>query len=177
MNDIMLDLETLGLVPGSTIVSIGAVKFDRIAKQLGDEFYRVINLRESVPMGVDMDTLCWWMTQSDEARAVFNAPGTVGLGVALHEFAEFIHDPFDAPLVWGNGAAFDNVLLQAAYLKTGIPIPWKFYNDRCYRTVKSTAPSQEFVRVGVHHNALDDAKSQALHLMKLLGDATSDPAR
>jgi inhibitor of KinA sporulation pathway (predicted exonuclease) len=29
-------------------------------------------------------------------------------------------------------------------------------------------PSIKLERVGTHHNALDDAKSQALHLMKIL---------
>ena len=37
-----------------------------------------------------------------------------------------------------------------------------------YRTLKNLLPYIEMERVGEHHNALDDAKSQALHAIKLL---------
>jgi len=46
--------------------------------------------------------------------------------------------------------------------------PWYFWNDRCYRTMKSLYPQIPMERDGVHHNALDDAISQARHLMAIL---------
>jgi exodeoxyribonuclease VIII len=78
--------------------------------------------------------------------------------------------------VWGNGSDFDNKLLSTAYEKIGWKhlIPWNFRNNRCYRTVKNLYPSVKMKRSGDHHNALDDAKSQANHLLELLkiGDIT-----
>jgi inhibitor of KinA sporulation pathway (predicted exonuclease) len=46
--------------------------------------------------------------------------------------------------------------------------PWKFYNDRCYRTLKAMYPHIKMPkRTGTHHNALDDAISQVNHLILL----------
>jgi len=68
--------------------------------------------------------------------------------------------------VWGNGASFDNVILSEAYRRIGSEAPWPFWKDRCYRTVKSMAVVP-MSRTGTHHNAIDDARDQALHLMTI----------
>jgi exodeoxyribonuclease VIII len=44
---------------------------------------------------------------------------------------------------------------------------WEFWKDRCYRTIKNCYPDVPFDRRGTHHNALDDARSQALHLIAI----------
>ena len=71
--------------------------------------------------------------------------------------------------LWGNGASFDNAILSTAYELCELETvqPWRFYNDRCYRTVKSLYPEVAMVRTGTYHNALDDAESQALHLLAM----------
>lgn len=48
----------------------------------------------------------------------------------------------------------------------GLEQPWAFWNDRCYRTLKARS-ELKIARTGTHHNALDDAKSQALHLITI----------
>jgi exodeoxyribonuclease VIII len=70
--------------------------------------------------------------------------------------------------IWGNGASFDNVILANAYRRNDLNIPWKYYNDRCYRTMKSLAPHIKMEREGTHHNALSDAISQANHLIRIM---------
>ena len=176
---IMLDLETLGTRPGSVIVAIGAVRFD--ARGIIDQFYARVSAADCVAHGLHLDvsTVMWWLKQKDEARMEITRPGVL-LTEALCSFANFISDddrPNTAPKVgdvevWGNGANFDNALLGAAYNACGMKTPWSFWNDRCYRTMKSmhtnvVAPRRD----GVHHNALDDAAFQALHLIEILKDA------
>lgn len=180
MKDIMLDLETLGTQPGSAIVSIGAVYFDLNTGELGETFYRVVDIRsEGPPFKVGMDTVCWWMQQENAARAVFDTkaagvgPPSVRIVQALTEFAEFANkDDTRKTLIWGNGASFDNVVLTEAYRIVGIPCPWPYYNDRCYRTVrahyKSMGIDPPLVREGTFHNALDDAITQVKHLIKIV---------
>jgi exodeoxyribonuclease VIII len=70
--------------------------------------------------------------------------------------------------VWGNGSDFDNAILACAYKAVEQPVPWQFWNNRCYRTIKNLFPSIKMIRGGVHHNALDDAKSQARHAQLIL---------
>ena len=67
-----------------------------------------------------------------------------------------------------NGAAFDNVILASAYRRNGTRQPWQFLNDRCYRTMKAQYPAVKMQRNGTHHNAVDDAESQARHLIAMM---------
>lgn len=177
MNDaIMLDLETLSVSSNAAVLSIGAVAFSTKTFDIHPEhFYRVINL-ESATGDVGKSTLKWWATQSDAARAVFNDPNAVSESLALVDFSAWIHDIIpafgrDHVTVWGNGAAFDCVVLRNAYERNGYIPPWKWYNDRCYRTMKTmfghlVAGEEPFD--GVAHNALDDALHQAKRLVQIL---------
>ena len=67
--------------------------------------------------------------------------------------------------MWGNGATFDNVILRSSYKAIGQEAPWKFYDDRCYRTLKSLA-NIPMVQIdeATPHFALDDARVQAQHV-------------
>lgn len=172
--DVMLDLETMGLTPDAAIVAIGAVEFDITTKSLGRKFYAAVDLESSVTNGGVMDpsTVMWWVQQGVAARAALSMD-TVPLPVALGYFSKWIREgegeePYQVK-VWGNGAAFDNVVLASAYRNTGLRQPQKFWNDRCYRTVKAQYPDVPMVRDGTHHNALDDAVSQAKHMIQMLG--------
>ena len=161
MKNVMLDLETMGTRPNAPVISIGAVEFD--ADRLGGRFYAAIDMVTSggVP---DMDTVRWWLCQSNEAREAVTC-GDRPLLSALAAFSNWF--PEDA-VVWGNGANFDNVILRETYLREKELCPWSPFNDRCYRTVKSlfpAAPKPE--RAGTAHNAIADAVFQAEHLISI----------
>lgn len=169
----MLDLETLGTRPGSVFFAIGACLFRD--GQIISDFYLLIKPSDAVKRGLTMDpaTVAWWMEQSEEARAQLiraeNEGVTLITGLTL--FAEYLQStglPMRELRVWGNGASFDNALVAEAYARCGFQLPWKFWNDRCYRTVKNSRPEIEIKREGVYHNAKDDAISQAKHLMEIV---------
>ena len=170
----MLDLETFGNTTESVIVAIGAVKFEphantrRYPAKLDDDgFYVNVCPRDCQNYGLEIsaDTVLWWLDQSAEAREAITKPEKIPLKDALSQFSDWLPD--DA-VVWGNGSDFDNALLARAYEKTGLKVPWSFRNNRCYRTIKNLLPNIKIQREGNHHNALDDAKSQALHLTTIL---------
>ena len=171
MQDVMLDLETMGNGPQAAIIAIGAVEFDIPAQQVGERFYTVIDLESAVACGgvMDASTVLWWLKQSDAARAAFDRGGD-HIAVALQQFAGWMENRAkrDDVRVWGNGAAFDNVILASAYRRNGTAQPWQFWNDRCYRTVKAQHPAVKMQRNGTHHNAVDDAESQARHLIAMM---------
>jgi hypothetical protein len=168
--DCMLDLETLGTAPFSPILSIGACAFkpDQVAP-INDAFYQAITLESCLDVGLrpSADTILWWMDQAAEARGVFSDPLAVKLPLALDAFTDWLNS---RPLkMWGNSARFDLGLLEAAYKACGKVAPWEFYNERDYRTLKKLtgADGIPLHRVGTHHNAVDDAISQAYHLMAI----------
>jgi len=162
---VMLDLETLGQKPGSVIVAIGAVQFG--GGKITSEFYRRITATSAVRVGlrIDAETVLWWLKQSDAARAEITQPGEA-IARVLMDFTTWL-GAAEAE-VWGNGAGFDNVLLAAAYDACGLKPPWNFWNDRCYRTMKNLRLVDLPPQTGTAHNALDDARYQAQHLMKIL---------
>lgn len=161
---IMIDLETMGTRPNAPIVSIGAVTFD--ADGIAREFYANVNLKASVAGGgvIDPDTVMWWMERDDDARAALMV-SDMSLTYALDDLAKFF--PVYVDGVWGNGASFDNVILSESYIRAGIARPWPFWKDKCYRTVKGMYPDVALERSGTHHNALDDARTQAEHLIAI----------
>ena len=179
--EIMLDLETMDTKASAAIVSIGAVKFSADAG-VYDRFHVHVNLQDNIDNGRTLSgqTIMWWLGQSEEARK--QLAGGVGLDLwdALCRFTDWVGSPFEGDgtsyergpvnpdvLMWGNGAAFDNAILASAYETGGFAAPWKFYNDRCYRTVKNMFPDVPLKRIGTHHNAQDDAETQALHLLEI----------
>jgi exodeoxyribonuclease VIII len=171
MSDIMLDLETMGTTPNSAIIAIGAVEFDIHNNTIRDKFYTTVDLDSSVKNCgiIDASTVLWWMKQSDESRIELTK-NNVDIKTALFSLSIWIKSTgiLEETRIWGNGASFDNVILSSAYKNNDIQQPWKFYNDRCYRTIKSMYPDIILHRIGAHHHALNDAESQAIHLMEIL---------
>lgn len=174
--DVMLDLETMGNGPDAAIVAIGAIEFDPTAGTLGRTFYRGVSLETAVRGGgkIDAATVMWWLRQSDEARKDIAGEGCPQNQVLI-EFGTWLYGLGEDVKVWGNGAAFDNVILAQAYRRAELTVPWPHWNDRCYRTLKALRPEVKIERTGTHHNALDDATSQARHALALL--AANMPAQ
>lgn len=159
MNNVMADLETLSTRANAVILSIGACEFG--TNGIGRTFYQTI-YAEQGDRHVCPNTAAWWEKQPQEAKDALPVDRTP-LRDALLNFGLWL--PKDA-LLWGNGSDFDNAILADAFTQFG-DIPWKFYNNRCYRTVKSLFPVAPMQRIGTHHNALDDAISQANHLIAI----------
>jgi exodeoxyribonuclease VIII len=167
----MIDLETLGTGPNALIISIGAVKFDPNASEVGEKFHVGIDLHSfpAKAYGFDIDpgTVGWWLDPERSAgRVALEETPKTDILSALDGFSLWLNK--DMP-IWGNGAAFDNVILRNAYDRVGLVAPWGFYDDRCYRTFKNIAPdAPRAVRFGAHHSALDDAVTQAVHLQEIV---------
>ena len=181
--NVMVDLETLGTKPGCKVMSIGAVVFSPqgvhcpernplVAPNNLHTFHRIIARDGQGTLTEDPDTVAWWAKQSREAYdRLFGAQvDNVPLHMALAHFANWLNGLGGEVLVWGNGADFDNPILAAAYAAHGQPQPWGAWNGRCYRSLKGLRPGIKLRRTGTHHDALDDAISQAAHAAELLND-------
>lgn len=166
--NVMIDIETLGTGHLPVILSIGAAKFDPHGDSINDSFYVAVDpvSCEHFGLKVTASTAMWWMDpERDVARTNMLQESRVDLATALEGFIQWYgHDSLPT---WGNGATFDNVIMRSVLDKVMYECPWKFWDDRCYRTLKSMAPSIKIERHGMYHNALDDAVSQALHLQAI----------
>jgi hypothetical protein len=161
---LMVDLETFGTKPNSVIIAIGACKFNSTG--ISDTFYEVVDPSSCVERGMvmDVDTVLWWMKQSSEARDSVCQKGD-NIHDVLIRFTDWCQPEIRE--IWGNGSDFDNVLLRGAYMACGLEAPWKYSNNRCFRTMKKMFQGLEPTREGTHHNALDDAKHQAYWLANI----------
>lgn len=179
MRHVMIDLETMGLRPDAAIVSIGAVHFETVfgpglAKDIRvvSEFHTPVSLKSCIEHGLttDQSTIDWWMKQSAEARSSWQREDAPNLLEALTLLSQWtlsgVTDRDVCP--WGNGADFDLVVLKSAYERVRADPPWRYYNQKCYRTVKALFPVAELPRRGTHHNALDDAMHQVSVLQQIV---------
>jgi hypothetical protein len=186
--DISIDLETLGTAPGSVILSIGAIAFNaddpshRSLPPCLHRFDRAINLNSAVRAGltIDPNTVIWWLTQSEAARrAMVSRQGDAApIDAVLFAFQTFIeHYTVGAEHVriWGNGSDFDNVLLAVAYAKVNMTPPWRFYNNRCLRTLRGEHPLVPRVQPVLAHDALSDAEAQAATLLAIKHQGVAFP--
>ena len=171
MRHVMVDIETLGTTPGSVISAIGAVEFDPATLTLGKQFYMPIDVADAQRNGftIDAGTVLWWLEQSAEARAEMTSSLRAGVYSAMAMFLEYLQQDdadIENVLLWGNGASFDNVLLAAACDRLGLQKP-KFWNDRCFRTLKSLFPIETRPKPEVPHHAMYDAIAQAQHALEI----------
>lgn len=179
MTHIMIDLEALDSKRTAVVVALGAVKFDLKTGALGETFYYEVGkqgMQDQINIGrtTSISTLIWWMQQSDEARKVFGPSlHKVSTTELLSNFSTYCG--IDAK-VWGNGVDYDNVVIRDLYETTyadygddfGLKCPFTYKNNRCYRTFKAMfGHKARLERTGTHHNALDDAITQAEHLIAM----------
>jgi len=165
---VMVDIETLGKGNNAAILSIGAVKFNPFTYDIYDSFYVPVDPESCQALGlkIDASTVMWWMhADRDDAREAMMIETRVDLPSAMYGFVDWFGG--DKP-VWGNGSTFDNVILSNAFKACNIDQPWMFWNDKCYRTLKGQAKHIKLKRKGTHHNALDDAISQAEHMQAIV---------
>jgi hypothetical protein len=160
MNDLMIDIETLGHRPGSVIASIGAIEFDAATGEFGQSYYLTVDPESCQRHGlkIDASTVKWWMTQSEEARASTFAEG-ISINHALLDLTRFVQD-CEPARIWAHSPSFDVVQLEAAYEACVSPCPWTYKQPRDTRTLFDLA-GVKIEKNGVHHNAADDARAQA----------------
>ena len=153
---VMVDIETLGRDPDAAIVSLGAVRFDTFG--LGTTFERSVDLQscEAADRHIEADTLAWWLDQDDAAREQLT--GGEPLAEVLEDFVDWYGD---AEEIWANSPSFDCAILADACEAVGVPVPWAFWQERDFRTLKNLPVAAEMDHGGVEHDALHDAIHQA----------------
>jgi hypothetical protein len=191
-DSLMIDIEALGKRPHGAIVSIGAFLFNQDG---ADEpvspaidapdrcFHAVVNLQDALDHGfkIDADTLQWFLKQSNQAWSVLLEKGKP-IESVLHAIARFYEpqrrERSTLPRVWGYPSHYDCVLVEDLFRASSIACPWDTH--RAPRDVRTLLDTVESItgwsdkrlkalkpQVGTLHNALDDAKGQAIWVQRL----------
>lgn len=190
----MIDIETFSLKNHACVISLGAVWFDpNVQGKIKEKFYVTIDPISSQKAGfrIDAETVMWWMQPAQRtAWDLWTHVAHFDPYLALYGFSEWldacdtaerpdyptdeparqVYEPRDDRVIWGNGAGFDNVLLRQQYEVIDMTLPWRFYNDRCFRTMKRLPRAKEVAPpfVGFQHKADDDAEHQARWLQNIV---------
>lgn len=191
IRDFSIDIESLSINPGGAILSIGCVQFDRFTGKLGCEFYAEIEHLSALKVGTVLpSTLKWWVEKNPAllAELLTDKPEKKTLATTLDLFSRWMRNACAGipvikgnlgageAYVWGNGATMDIAMLEAMFRDGGhgLTIPWDFRRIRDMRTIMEAAQHRlgdynwwpSVPDQGTHHNALDDAKYQALTMIE-----------
>jgi len=165
LTDVMIDLETLDVLPTATILSIGAVKFDPFGDDVNSpscvKFYTRVDVDSCDRLGatVSQATLDWWANQSAEAQEeAFHPDNRIDIKDAMEQLYKFC---WGAKRVWSHGSGFDIIILEHYFRKIEKAIPWSFWEARDTRTLFDLGINPNRPPVLKHH-ALEDAWNQAV---------------
>jgi hypothetical protein len=170
----MIDIETLSTRNNASILTIGAIKFNRndniedldTLKKNGKTFYARITRSscDNLNLHVDTSTVDWWRKQSSEAQyEAFYNTDRISIIQALKKLSIFLQD---CDKFWSQGS-FDYNILENVYRQININFPWKFWQIRDSRTLFdfSGVDIKKINYSGNDHNSLDDCYKQLLGVL------------
>ena len=156
MAHLMIDIETLGVAPAATILTIAAQSFDPFGQGHFDRhFYSRITLESQENRTIDDGTIAWWTTQPEAQAEAFAEEDRMPLDQALDLLGKLI---WQSSFLWSQGPTFDMTILEHAYKSYGKPIPWQYYKVRDSRTLFSLWPG--LPKPATSHHALEDCRRQ-----------------
>lgn len=198
--DVMLDLETLGVKPGSVIVSIAAVAFPREPGAEFDlsrapHFYAKLDLFPQIAAGMTIDkstVIDFWQREPEAVGIITRDVHVHNPATALAQLWKFVgamttsRDDSGPGLIWAQGQSFDFPLVHALHAAVGdlpgAPTLWPFWAERDTRSVYTMARmadpkfNPKDYRIGVPHYGLDDCRSQVLALREAIRCCAHVPA-
>jgi len=162
MNNLMIDIETLGTKPDAAILSIGAVFFDTDTLEMGETLELHIKMERCTEYGsIDPETVKWWLSQEKQAQQDV-IQGQFKLSSAMIHLDYWISTNCDKDTVnvWAKPPSFDLVILQNACHRVKEDVPWKYYNERDVRTC--LAMGETLLDTKTDHKKRFDGKHTAL---------------
>jgi hypothetical protein len=158
---LMVDLETLDVKSTATILTLGAVRFDPYNEEPMKELYLRVDIDSQDKIGctVDDGTLKWWNQQDVSVMEEAFDPRN---RIPIHEVINQFHAlAWNCDAFWSHGATFDLMILQNIYDRLNRAYPWQYWQMRDTRTLFDIGYDPEMPQ-GSKHNALEDAKRQAI---------------
>lgn len=174
--DIMLDLETLGIVGDVPIIQISAIAFDIISGEHIGKFDQKIKISDNLT--INKSTLKWWLQTDAKLLESILSDGNASEAISISNFISWINATIEEAgskelvYLWGNGILFDNRIIHHKCEKYGYKYPIFYRNDRdlrtllelaCMKTEKDFDELKKSAHSGlVQHDALDDCRAQII---------------
>jgi exodeoxyribonuclease VIII len=167
--NVMIDIETLGLAPDASILSIGAVVFSPENGLGEDKFYVVINPESYPELKIDASTLKFWVNSQLEIPINGSTGYVAATNQLLVWLSQLTRVTTKELVIWANGTDFDVPKLYNLFALSKMEAPW-FYNAvRDCRTIFKLFGSDDLMpsKTIAKHHALEDAKWQAEYLLNI----------
>lgn len=164
--DVMVDIESLSMETGGTLLQICAKKFNL---HTGEEYstfnmYIDISQEDVVAKG---ETLKWWVEDKDRLKVFTEIirKGKYSEEHVVKEFHKWLTLEGKEVHLWGNGILDDNRVLNDKFNKYNLPLPVKYNNHRDVRTLVDVACAKERISMYdfIGKNMIKGAKSNQLH--------------
>lgn len=172
MNQLSIDIETLGTHVHSQLLSIGCAMFDLKTGEIGETCYVIVAIHDNQPVSATIGTMKFWIKQGftnpESLLDLFGSDGPNESAVKIHGalsiVAKFIEE--QAPeTIWANGTKFDLAMLEYHFNKNKVTVPWKYNSDGCMRTLRRFAGNIDVDSTDlISHHALSDAIWQARYI-------------
>lgn len=168
----MIDIETLGTKPGCVVLEIGIVcnvsnPYDANGNGADWTMDIHVDIAQQPDALIDPATLRWWMRHPVAFDRLSKAQLTgqaVAPTAAIDSMAVMLRGVDE---VWGNSPSFDCAILVEFVSRYAGAVPWRYVQERDFRTAVALDPSVPYERPADAHSALADALAQAAHLDKL----------
>lgn len=187
MKHIGFDIETLDIIPHSTILSIAAVAFT-FEEDVGFEEYKrgglylKLNPIEQMKAGrtIDQGTIKWWKSQGPIAAKILQpSKDDVSMQQAMEQIKDWIKGSgydFRESYIWTRGLNFDIPIIEDLFKTNSVPLPYNTWKTRDIRTyidvlTGSTNGKYELVDTVVNgfvaHCALDDIAMDVMRMKEI----------
>lgn len=163
---VMADIETVGVEPGAAIVAIGAIEFNE--RCFGETWSASISLTSCTEAGLTIDGQTleeFWLEQDEDVLTQLG--GGEPIADVLERFADWADG---ADEIWANAPKFDCAMLEKAGEAVGVEMPWTDYDLRDVRTVKHLPGAEMPDRTETKHDAVADARYQAMLVQATLAE-------
>lgn len=160
----MIDIETLDFTPTSTVLTVGAVKFDPFTPH---EPHTRKLWRPSVDAQLargrttSESTLEWWAKQEEHVKeSTFTENGRIPVETFMSQLNKYL---VGVDKIWCQGPQFDMVILEDLFKQHGHHCNWAFWQVMDCRTIFNMMPSDPRKAIQQNaHSADDDAYYQAV---------------
>lgn len=165
---VMIDIETLDTAPTSTILSVGAVRFDPYSES--EPTHKILwrpEVEEQLNSGrtVSDSTLEFWSKQDAHIQeTTFTDEGRIPVAEFFKQLNKYL---VGADKIWCHGPQFDMVIIEDLYAQYGHHRGWAYWQIMDSRTLFNIMPKDPRKDIQENlHSADDDAYWQAVCVQK-----------